>query len=161
MLLISINTFCRQKKQSEIIIQNIGNTAWWSGVINQGEIMPLQDGYFADFTNSNYGNQVQPMLISNHGQLIWSEEPFKISLKNDALIVSSKSPSLELITAGETLKKAFQFAVKNYFPPQGQLPDEMLFSAPQYNTWIELMYDQNQHDIMEYARKIIDFLLEF
>ncbi len=26
--------------------------------------MALQNGYSADFTNSNYGNQVQPMLVS-------------------------------------------------------------------------------------------------
>ena len=28
------------------------------------------------------------------------------------------------------------------------------FYAPQYNTWIELMYDQNQADILKYARGI-------
>ena len=27
---------------------------------------------------------------------------------------------------------------------------------PQYNTWIELMYDQNQRDIMRYARKAVE-----
>ena len=156
MLLINSTVFCQQKKQSEIVIPNIGNTAWWSGVINQGHIMPLQDGYSADFTMSNYGNQVQPMLISNHGHLIWSEEPFEISLNNNTLKVTSKTPSLELTKPGSNLKEAFQYAVKNYFPPQGQMPDELLFSAPQYNTWIELMYDQNQKDIMKYAHQIID-----
>ena len=140
MLLISSHTFCQQKKQSEIIVPNIGNTAWWSGVINHGHFMPLQNGYFADFTESNYGNQVQPMLISNNGQLIWSEQPFTISIKNDTLKVISETPSLKLSNPGTNLKEAFQYAVKNYFPPQGKLPDELLFSAPQYNTWVELMY---------------------
>ena len=36
------------------------------------------------------------------------------------------------------------------------IPDELLFTHPQYNTWIELMYDQNEEDILEYARAIID-----
>jgi alpha-glucosidase len=36
------------------------------------------------------------------------------------------------------------------------MPDELLFSRPQYNTWIELMYDQNQVDILKYARGIRD-----
>jgi len=31
-----------------------------------------------------------------------------------------------------------------------------LFKEPQYNTWIELMYDQNEEDIMKYAQAIID-----
>jgi alpha-glucosidase len=30
-----------------------------------------------------------------------------------------------------------------------------LFTHPQYNTWIELMYDQNEADILEYAEAII------
>jgi alpha-glucosidase len=33
---------------------------------------------------------------------------------------------------------------------------ELLFTHPQYNTWIELMYDQNKKDILTYARAIID-----
>lgn len=33
---------------------------------------------------------------------------------------------------------------------------ELLFTHPQYNTWIELMYDQNEKDILTYARAIID-----
>ena len=156
MMLVNSNSFCQQEKQSEIVVPNIGNTAWWSGVINQGHIMPLEDGYFADFTLSNYGNQVQPLLISNQVHLIWSEEPFEISLNNNTLKVTSITPSLEFVKPGKTLKEAFQYAVKNYFPPKGQLPDELLFSAPQYNTWIELMYDQNQQDIMKYAHQIID-----
>ena len=92
MLQISSTVFCQQKKQSEIVIPNIGNTAWWSGVINQGHIMPLQDGYSADFTMSNYGNQVQPMLISNRGHLIWSEEPFEISLNNNTMNYPGAEP---------------------------------------------------------------------
>ncbi|RLD28655.1 MAG: hypothetical protein DRI73_11450, partial [Bacteroidetes bacterium] len=125
-LLMNSNIFCQQKKQSEIVVPNIGNTAWWSGVINQGHFMPLKDGYFADFTESNYGNQVQPMLISNEGHLIWSEQAFEISLNNDTLRVVSKTPSLEFTKPGSSLKEAFQYAVKNYFPPQGELPDELL-----------------------------------
>jgi alpha-glucosidase len=156
MLLFNGNVLGQPEKQTEIVVPNIGNSAWWSGVINQGHIMPLHDGYFADFKMSNYGNQVQPMLISNQGHLIWSEKPFEISLNNDTLKVISKTSSLEFSKPGSNLKEAFQYAVKNYFPPQGQLPDELLFSAPQYNTWIELMYDQNQEDILNYARQIID-----
>lgn len=156
MLLISSQLFCQQKKQTEIIVPNIENTAWWSGVINQGHFMPLQNGYSADFAESNYGNQVQPMLISSNGHLIWSEKPFVISVKNGTLKVTSKTASLEFTKPGNNLKEAFQYAVKNYFPPQGKLPDELLFSKPQYNTWIELIYDQNQKDIMKYAHQIID-----
>ena len=35
------------------------------------------------------------------------------------------------------------------------MPDEALFVHPQFNTWIELTYDQNQEDILAYARGIV------
>ena len=31
-----------------------------------------------------------------------------------------------------------------------------MFATPQYNTWIELMYDQNQRDVLKYAHAIVD-----
>ena len=40
------------------------NTYWWAGIINHGNKMPLTAPYQADF-NSNYGNQVQPLLLSS------------------------------------------------------------------------------------------------
>ena len=36
------------------------------------------------------------------------------------------------------------------------MPPELFFSVPQYNTWIELTYNQNQKDILRYARAIVD-----
>ncbi len=133
----------------------IGETAWWSGVINHGEMMPLKDGYSADF-HSNYGNQIQPLLISNQGHTIWSEQPFTLEVKDDTLRVRAGSADLIYHKSGTTLKEAFLYASASYFPPAGILPDELLFSAPQYNTWIELQYDQNQRDILQYARDILD-----
>jgi len=46
-------------------------------------------------------------------------------------------------------------ASKTYFPASGKIPVELLFTNPQYNTWIELMYDQNQQDIINYASAIL------
>jgi len=31
-----------------------------------------------------------------------------------------------------------------------------MFTRPQYNTWIELMYDQNEAAILKYAQSIVD-----
>ncbi len=54
------------------------------------------------------------------------------------------------------LADAYKAASKKYFPTSGKMPDELLFSRPQYNAWIELIYDQNQQDILKYAHAIID-----
>ena len=154
LLLIGNFVFCQTNAKNNIKIP-IGETSWWSGVINQGELMPLKNGYSADF-KSNYGNQIQPLLISDSGEIIWSEEPIIITVENDTLTVKSKTESIIYKKAGKSLREAFLYASKTYFPPEGKLPEELLFTAPQYNTWIELIYNQNQEDILKYATSIID-----
>lgn len=127
------------------------NTYWWTGIINHGSSMPLVNSYQADLKN-NYGNQVQPLMLSSAGEVIWSEDPYQIDfipgkLKIKGLVNYKK--------VGNNLKEAYNYASQNYFPPSGKIPDPLLFTNPQYNTWIELMYDQNQKDILTYAKNII------
>ena len=138
-----------------IKIQSRTGEAWWLGVISQGHLMPLAEEFQADFTDNVYGNQVQPLLLSSQGRGVWSEEPYQVNWKDGALSIRSKA-KLVPFEAGKTLKEAYQHASANFFPPSGILPDEMLFARPQYNTWIELMYDQNQADILKYAHAIIE-----
>jgi len=144
-----------QEVNSHSIQIKIGETAWWCGVINHGELMPLKEAYVADF-GDNYGNQIQPLLLSNAGQTIWSEGVFTVAVKNDTLVVQTEDSVLFYNETGSTLQDAFQYARSAYFPPAGKLPDELLFLAPQYNTWIELQYNQNQNDILQYANDILN-----
>ena len=128
---------------------------WWAGIIDNGYLMPLQTNYKAETANNNYNNQVQPLLLSSNGEVIWCDEPLAIQYYSDSIIVQSNTANITYIKAGVNLKQAYQFASKKYFPPSGKMPDELLFTNPQYNTWIELMYDQNQKDILSYANAII------
>jgi len=128
---------------------------WWTGIIDNGYLMPLKQGYKAETENNNYNNQIQPLLLSNNGEVIWCDQPLAVKYTSDSLIVESRSGDIRYTKAGENLKQAYQFASKTYFPPSGKSPDKLLFSNPQYNTWIELMYDQNQKDILKYAKAII------
>ena len=143
-----------QQSTAEMAVPVKPNVVWWSGVVNHGETMPLKNGYRADL-RSNYGNQVQPLLLSSDGEVIWSELPFGIRMQGDTLKVSSTVPALVYSKPGVNLREAYRFASRTWFPPTGKIPDALLFSAPQYNTWIELMYDQNQRDVLKYARDII------
>jgi alpha-glucosidase len=154
LLMFTFNGFAQPKKQHQLTIQVENDWTWWSGVVKHGEMMPLQNGYHL-IMDDNYGNQLQPMLLSNQGQVIWSEHVFDVLLEDDVLTVTSPDSSLIYVKVGETLKDGFKYASKNYFPPSGKLPDPLLFSKPQYNTWIELMYDQNQEDILGYAHQVI------
>ena len=101
------------------------------------------------------GIRGQPLLISNKGRYIWSEEPFSYEFGKGILSITGRKK----IIAGQSgisLREAFLYSSRNFFPANGKLPASLMFSAPQYNTWIELMYDQNEKDILKYARAIID-----
>ncbi len=152
--LLCLNITGISARQKEVVVPVKEGMVWWCGISNHGELLPMHNGYHANL-NSNYGNQVQPLLLSNMGHVIWSEQPFEITMENDTLTVISSTPSLIYTKSGTTLKEGFKYASENYFPPAGKLPDELLFSAPQYNTWIELTYNQNQEDILNYARQVI------
>jgi len=96
---------------------------WWSGVINHGSMMPLKPGYEVNMSGNNYGNQIQPLLLSNQGEVIWCEQPISIKYTSDSLIVESSTGDIKYTKAGATLKQAYQFATKNYFPYTGETPD--------------------------------------
>ena len=101
------------------------------------------------------GNQAQPLLLSSKGRYVWSEEPIQYAFDKGTITVTTRKGRIESGTAGKNLKDAYRHVSKTYFPSNGKIPDELLFTHPQYNTWIELMYDQNEEDILKYAEAII------
>ncbi len=140
-------------KQEKIQIE--AGEKWWGGAVNDGVKMPFKDGYNYDMFGNLQGNQAQPLMLSNHGRVIWSEHPFNFTISDDEILIVGNE-DLKISKQGKNLKDAFSFASRNYFPPNGKAPDRLLFEKPQYNTWIELIYDQNQADILKYANAIID-----
>lgn len=140
----------------EKISLEVGDGKWWTGVVTHGELMPLNDDYQANMYGNNYGNQIQPLLLSSDGQFIWSEEPLKINFEKGSLKVESIGGELIYSNTNSTLRDAFLNASRKFFPPSGKVPDLDLVRFPQYNTWIELMYNQNQEDILKYANAIIN-----
>lgn len=128
---------------------------WWAGVIAQGDVMPLREGFEADLVARNYGNQIQPLLLSDNGDVIWSDQPFRVRVTHGAIYLEGRAPFLHT-HAGTSLGDAYRSASQRYFAPTGKLPASLLFEAPQYNTWIELMYDQNQVDVLKYAHAVVD-----
>ena len=129
---------------------------WWGPVINHGAAMPFggDTNYSADLFGTNYGNQVNPLLVSSAGQWVWSHAPLAVNASKDAITVTSPGP-IDAGSSGSTLRDAFCAARDRYFPATGVLPEPLLFTQPQWNTWIELTYDQNQDDILAYAERIV------
>ena len=158
LLLFSILLFIgfSGRTQQTLEINLLPGEKLWSGVIKEGSKMPLSDGYHFDFYANNQSNQTQPLLLSNKGLYVWSEEPFRFEIKGNKIILSNILGEIEQGRNGNSLAEARKFASDNFFPASGKMPDEMLFSKPQYNTWIELTYNQNQVDVLKYAQAIID-----
>jgi alpha-glucosidase len=128
----------------------------WSGIVKEGENMPHKAGFNFDFYANNRMNQIQPLLLSNKGLWVWSEEPFKFEILIDKLVISNRLGEVKYGREGKSLSTAREYASSNFFHASGKMPDQLLFTQPQFNTWIELTYNQNQVDIMKYAKSIID-----
>ena len=152
-LLITMSKSFGQIK-TELILQN--GEKVWAGVINDGHLMPFSNEYSIDLYGENKTNQIQPLLLTSKGQYVWSEEPFKFEIQNDKIIITDKLNKVQFGSHGKTLAEVQRFVSDKYFHASGSMPDSLLFSAPQYNTWIELNYHHNQADILKYAHAIID-----
>jgi len=138
------------------IIEILPGEQWWGSAVWDGHLMPLQENYSIDLFGNTKANQAQPLLLSNKGRVIWSEKPITYSISDKEIHVSSYGEQLEVSTFGKSLKSGYIGASQKYFPASGKTPDPLLFQRPQYNTWIELIYDQNQRDILKYAKAILE-----
>lgn len=158
-LLISIAGIiigCKQKSETvstqEITIAD--NEQWWGGAVIDGRNSPLHNLKYDQYANCK-ANQAAPLFLSNKGNIIWSEKPLNIEISENKIHVNAYEGEIVTANKGNSLKDAFLYASKHYFPPSGKIPDPLLFTSPQYNTWIELQYDQNENDILNYAENIV------
>jgi len=142
--------------QSTLKIDLLPGEKIWSGAIKESDKMPFAEGYKFDFYANNLSNQLQPLLLGSKGLWVWSEDPFAFEVQKDKVIISNAKGEVKYGHSGSSLAEARQYASKTFFPASGKMPDELLFSRPQYNTWIELTYNQNQKDVLKYAQAIID-----
>ena len=158
LLLFFVSTllFAEEGEKTELNIKP--GEYWWGGLSSKGYEMPYDASTVItyDLWGDNKGNQAQPLLLSSKGRYIWSEQPIKYSFNKGRLTVTSKNGVIKHGTAGNNLATAYKFVSDTYFPSIGVIPEKLLFTSPQYNTWIELMYDQNEADILKYAQAIID-----
>ena len=156
MFLVTIQLFAQSGGTVKIVIDN--GEYWWGGISSVGHSTPYDATSVVSYElwGDCKGNQAQPVLLSNKGRYIWSEEPIKYTFNNGNLTVTTRNGIIDSGKTGKNLKDAYKFVSQKYFPSNGKIPAELLFTNPHYNTWIELMYDQNEKDILKYAQDIID-----
>jgi len=147
------NTAEGSKKEIAIL----ENEKWWGGAVVDGRNSPFGIKELNYDENGNCkANQAAPLLVSSKGRYIWSDKPLNIEITSDKITVEATDGKILTGKGGESLKDAFLSASKEFFSPSGKTPDSLLFTSPQYNTWIELQYNQNQNDILAYAGNIIN-----
>lgn len=156
-LFLTSLTITKLNAQSSAMLPLLPDEQWWGGAAQFGYKMPFNNA--TDFDYDLYGdasgNQSCPLLISNKGRWIWCDKPFYYIFRNDSLIVESDLAVIQTGTAGNTLATAYRYASQQFFPASGQWPDSLLVTAPQYNLWIELLYNPNQKDVLQYADDVL------
>jgi alpha-glucosidase (family GH31 glycosyl hydrolase) len=146
------------ENDNEIKIPIKEDELWWGGCAFDGFFMPYSKSpVFSRQMNPNStANQASPFLISNKGRYIWSDKGFDFSVTEKVLIIDKYKDEIIIDESCVTLRDAYKAAQYKYFPQTGKTPPDMFFEKPQYNTWIELTYNQNEDDIIKYACGIIE-----
>ena len=151
---------------SSFTVEMLPSECWWGAFDNPSSWRLNERGesyafpfdatmsFEADFRSDNYSNNCVPFLVSSRGRYIWSEGPFKAAFRKGVITLEGTAP-IELKEAGSTLREAYLAASAAHFPPSGAIPPEAFIAIPQYNTWMELIYNQNQADILKYAADIV------
>lgn len=138
-------------------IEMLPEEGWWGAAVHFGSQMPFDAAtdLEIDLRTDNYYNQYSSLLLSNRGRVIWCDRQAKFTFRNGTITVDGDA-AVSVEQAGTTLRDAFLSASSGHFPPSGKTPDLLFFAAPQYNTWIELTYNQNEKDILAYAQSMLD-----
>lgn len=129
---------------------------WWGLYTGLGNMMPLSEATRKySLEKENINNQAVPFMVSSYGRYIWSEDPFDFQYDGTNIMIDSPTEQVTAVKIGKNLREAYVLAYNKHFKGNGQAPPELFFTAPQYNTWIELMYNQNQADVERYADDIL------
>lgn len=133
----------------------LNGECWWGGTSADGILVPF-DGRTEirrDF-RIVCPNQTMPLLLSNRGRCIWSEEPFAVTIADGTITVEGEGIVSEQF--GHTLRDAFLGASQAHFPVSGDPLEEEFFKKPQYNTWMQFTYNPTQEGVLRYAHEIVE-----
>ncbi|MDR2046626.1 MAG: glycoside hydrolase family 31 protein [Clostridiales bacterium] len=130
---------------------------WYGGQIGDGVEMPVNaERERVNDSVKGFGDQSTPLFISNKGRYVWSDDGYVIKFDKGGVTAESDTAEIKLYEGFGTLRGAYLAASKRHFPPDGNMPDELMFRIPQYCTWIEMKKLQRQSGVLKYARSIIN-----
>ena len=109
------------------------NEYWWCGSVDMGHEMPFS--YETDLEvdlngNGNESDQYAPVMVSSLGRYVWSEESFKVKIKN-GMIELAGNADFELHDGYKNLKGAYLAVNTVFFHKSRQT-----IPHPLYSFWI-------------------------
>ena len=154
LVFFTLNTNAQIKKEIKIL----KGEKWWGCYSTFGKEQPFDQTskVLFDQYKSDNGNQASPVWVSSSGRYIWSDGPLRGEFRNGLISLESTREIVLGQTKEKTLASAYQEVSSTYFPASGNFPEEQLFINPQLNTWIELLNNQNQQDILDYAHEAVE-----
>lgn len=141
-----------------MIIKKSDGELFWEGRVK--DLMPYETGKGhldgdESYGYHNAGNQLGAMLLSNNGRVIFSNNPFDFDIREGEVEITAHKDVVMRIVGGN-LRDAYLYTVNNLLRRPTKTPPKRFFEVPQFNTWVELIYNQNQKDILEYAHGIVN-----
>ena len=139
----------------KLTVKMLAGEHWWGGSSSQGEYEPSDAESKHDYDMFWGSNQTMPLFLSDMGRYIWCDRPMKVHLEKGVFELFAPSEII-LCEAGKTLRDAYLVASRKHFPFSGKIPPQKFFTTAQYNTWMELDYNQTQEGVLRYARGLIE-----
>ncbi len=136
-------------------VKMLENEYWYGGSVAESLHNPFDKDSVYNYDMHMGDNQTMPLLISTQGRYIWCEKPMLVHIENGELDLDADC-EIVLYKEGSCLKDAYLSASQRYFKFSGKVPPLKFFESAQYNTWMELDYNQNQESILKYAHGIVD-----
>lgn len=141
-------------------IKMLDGECWWGGKVPSGCDMPFDENSDCTFdieSRDGENDQSASLFLSSGGRYIWNDNPFAIKFnKGEISLECAYGTDFEIGEGYKNLKGAYLAAAKKHFSFNGELPDKLFFTSPQYNTWMELGTDQTTENILNYARGILE-----
>lgn len=160
-IIVIFMTLCGAYAQHEIKVKEFAvleGEKWWGGMTALGRVTPFEPNLgFVDMSANGRNNQVVGFLVSNLGRYVYSDYAFDMDYDGKRFKLTGIGvDTLDVRKVGKTLRQAYMAAAMRHFNVTSNEPPKDFIVKPQYNTWIELNYNQNQADIEAYAQGILD-----
>lgn len=141
-------------KKKVYVIEINEKEYWYGGMAFFGKNMPFcENTDFAFGFSLSDTDQSSSFLVSNQGRYSYFE-PTNVKVKDGKIEIEYQEHKPVLNKAGETLKDAYLKIAEKYFTHEDKIPPKDMFVYPQFNDWMEVGYNQNQADILAYAKDI-------